>query len=461
MSLRRKKLVILVGMIAVAGSAFAYWATRPDVARVTELDGTGRVPSFGETREETFPTVRVAKAVGWAEGAKPVAAEGLQVTAFADKLDHPRSLYRLPNGDILVAETNSPPREGGGITGFFMGLFMKKAGAGVPSANRITLLRDTNGDGVADQRETLLDANNGLHSPTGIALVGDWLYVANTDAVIRYPYKEGDTKITAKPEKIVDLAGGGNHWARNLQPSADGKSLYVAVGSASNIGEQGLEAEGAVYTGVRGEVDGARAAILEVFPETKTARIFAWGLRNPNAMALEPVTQALWTVVNERDLLGSDMPPDYLTQVTLGGFYGWPWNYWGGNEDLRVRPGRPDLRQYTRRPDYGVGAHTAPLGLSFATDAKLGDRFNKGAFVSLHGSWNREPPSGYKVIYVPFADNGFPERDSKPVDLLTGFLGKDGKTAQGRPVGVITDATGGLLVADDVGNVIWRVSAAQ
>ena len=463
--------LVALAVIVVVGGGLFYWMTRPDVARVSELDTSGRAPKMTETRTQNFPTINVAKATGWPNGGKPQAAAGLQVTAFADKLDHPRSLYRLPNGDVLVAEANSPPREGGGITGWVMGKMMKKAGAGVPSANRITLLRDTNGDGMADQRSVLLDAAHGLNSPTGMALVGSWLYVANTDALVRYPFQPGETKITAKPEKIIALAGGGNHWARNLLASADGKTLFVAVGSSSNIAENGVEAEGpALYATnglpsamakAGGAASGARAAILEVNPETKTARVYAWGLRNPNAMAFEPKSGALWTVVNERDMLGSDMPPDYLTQVDLGAFYGWPWNYWGGYVDKRVTPERPELRQYTRRPDFGLGAHTAPLGLVFASDAKLGGNYANGAFISLHGSWNRQPASGYKLVYVPFGDNGYPAANAKPVDLLTGFLGKDGKTAMGRPVGVITDATGALLVADDVGNTIWRVSAAR
>ncbi|RYE04536.1 MAG: sorbosone dehydrogenase family protein, partial [Sphingomonadales bacterium] len=446
------------GCVSRSSSARGRWCRAPR-----------RAPTMTETRTQNFPTFNIAKATGWPAGARPSAAAGLQVVAFADKLDHPRSLYRLPNGDVLVAEANSPPREGGGITGWVMGKMMAKAGAGVPSANRVTLLRDTNGDGVADQRSVLLDAAAGLNSPTGIVLVGDWLYVANTDAVVRYPFKPGEMRITAKPEKIFALAGGGNHWARNLVASADGKSLFVAVGSASNIAENGVEAEGAALYGTNGKpsqmaklggaTKGARAAILEINPQTKTGRVYAWGLRNANAMAFEPHSGALWTVVNERDMLGSDMPPDYLTQVDLGAFYGWPWNYWGGYVDKRVTPERPDLRQYTRRPDFGLGAHTAPLGLAFASDAKLGGTYANGAFISLHGSWNREPVTGYKVVFVPFGANGFPAANAKPVDLLTGFLGKDGKTAMGRPVGVITDATGALLVADDVGNTIWRVSA--
>ncbi|RYD47852.1 MAG: sorbosone dehydrogenase family protein, partial [Sphingomonadales bacterium] len=416
--------LIALAVIVVVAGAFAFWATRPDVARVSELDTSGRAPNMTPTRTQTFPTIAVAKATGWPNGAKPQAAAGLQVAPFADKLDHPRGLYRLPNGDVLVAEANSPPREGGGITGWVMGKMMAKAGAGVPSANRITLLRDTNGDGMADQRSVLLDAATGLNSPTGMALVGEWLYVANTDALVRYPLKPGDTRITAKPEKIIPLAGGGNHWARNLLASPDGKTLFVAVGSSSNIAENGIEKEGAALYGsngmpsqmakLGGAAGGARAAILEVNPTTKTARVYAWGLRNPNAMAIEPHSGALWTVVNERDMLGSDMPPDYLTQVDLGAFYGWPWNYWGGYVDKRVTPERPDLRQYTRRPDFGLGAHTAPLGLAFAADAKLGANYANGAFISLHGSWNREPPSGYKLVYVPFGDHGYPAAGAKP-----------------------------------------------
>jgi glucose/arabinose dehydrogenase len=438
----RHALIILVLFVIIAAGVW-WWISRPDVARLSEAAVTGKTPQLSPARQQYFPTMKVAPAAGWSNGAKPVAAAGLQVAAYADKLDHPRWLYRLPNGDVLVAESNSPPRKVGGITGMVMGSMMKKAGAGGPSANRITLLRDTNGDGAADQRAVLLD---GLNSPHGMALVGDHLYVANTDALVRYPFKPGDNRITAKAEKVIDLPGGGNHWARNVVASPDGQRLYVAIGSSSNIAENGLEAE-------RG-----RALILEVNPANKASRIYAWGLRNPNGLAFEPKSGSLWTVVNERDMLGSDMPPDYLTMVDFGAFYGWPWSYWGGYVDKRVEPPRPDLLEYTKRPDYALGAHTAPLGLAFATDAKLGASWANGAFIGLHGSWNREPPSGYKVVYVPFGDNGFPAKGAKPVDLLTGFLSADGK-AQGRPVGVITDATGALLVADDVGNMIWRVSA--
>ncbi|MDT8759129.1 sorbosone dehydrogenase family protein [Sphingomonas psychrotolerans] len=456
----KRILIVLAILIALAIGGW-FWISQPDKARLSEQAVTGRVPQLTETRSQTVPTVGIAKPVGWAGGAKPTSAAGLQVAAFADRLEHPRWLYRLPNGDILVAETNSPPREGGGITGWVMNKLLGQAGAAVPSPNRITLLRDTNGDGVADQRSALL---TGLNSPTGMALVGNWLYVANTDALVRYPFTPGQTKITAKPEKIIGLPGGGNHWARNVVAAPDGKTLYVSVGSSSNIAENGLDAEGPTYT-AQGAAEMARASnkpgramILQVWPDTRFTRVYAWGLRNPNGMAFEPKSGALWTVVNERDMLGSDMPPDYLTQVDLGAFYGWPWNYWGGYVDRRVEPERPDLREYTRRPDFALGAHVAPLGLSFASDARLGGNWTNGAFVGLHGSWNREPKSGYKVVYVPFADNGFPVKDAKPVDLLTGFLSPDGKTTRGRPVGVITDASGALLVADDVGNVIWRVS---
>ncbi len=460
-----KRILIALAIVVAALIALWFWISRPDVARLSEQAVTGRVPKLGEARSQEFPTVRIAKPVGWTNGAKPAAAQGLQVAAFADKLEHPRWLYRLPNGDVLVAETNSPPREGGGITGWVMGLLLNQAGADVPSPNRITLLRDTNGDGVADQRSVLL---SGLNSPTGMALMGDWLYVGNTDALVRYPFKPGETRITAKPEKILDLPGGGNHWARNVIAGTDEKRLFVSIGSSSNIAENGLDKEGGIYT-ARTVLDApkgtaaarsARAAIIEVFPDTKSARVYAWGLRNPNGMAFEPHSGTLWTVVNERDMLGSDTPPDYLTEVDFGTFYGWPWNYWGGHVDKRVTPERPDLLEYTKRPDFALGPHTAPLGLAFAADAKLGPSYANGAFIALHGSWNREPPSGYKVVFVPFGDDGFPLKDARPIDLLTGFLNPDGKTVKGRPVGVITDAAGALLVADDVGNMIWRVSPA-
>lgn len=447
MTLLRKILIIVGGLILIA-AAFFWWVSRPDVAKLDANAVTGQRPKITAPRTETFPTVKVAEAIGWQGDAKPVPAAGLQVNAFARGLDHPRWLYRLPNGDVLVAESNSPPREDGGIKGWIMKTLMGRAGAGVPSANRITLLRDADGDGVAEARSTLLTAANGLDSPFGMVLVGETLYVANHNALIRYPFKVGETRITAKPEKVVDLPGGGNHWTRDVIASADGNTLYVSVGSASNIAEKGLD------------IEKNRATILAVDPTAKRATIFASGLRNPVGLALNPDTKRLWAVVNERDMMGSDMPPDYMTQVDFGSFYGWPWHYWGGYEDKRVSPGRPDLREYTARPDFALGAHTAPLGLTFAQDLQLGANYINGAFIGLHGSWNRVPATGYKVVYVPFGPRGLPMPGAKPIDILTGFLSADGK-AMGRPVGVTADKTGALLVADDVGNVIWRVSAPE
>ncbi|MEG3123195.1 PQQ-dependent sugar dehydrogenase [Sphingomonas sp. GB1N7] len=441
----RKHILIVLGLIVLVVAGLVIWLTRPDKAQLDFAAVTGATPTIGQPRAQMIPTIKVADAVGWKDGQKPVAAPGLSVAPFATGLDHPRWLYRLPNGDVLVAESNSPPRKGGGITGWVMGVLMGKAGAGVPSANRITILRDANGDGVADRKSTFMMR---LNSPFGMALMGDWLYIGNTDALVRVPYKTGDISITAKPEVVVKLQGGGNHWARNVIADPDGKTLYVTVGSSSNIAENGLDREK------------FRANILQVYPEAKTYRIFAAGLRNPNGLAFEPHSKQLWTTVNERDMIGSDLAPDYMSQIELGDHFGWPWYYWGGYPDKRVEPANPALQEYSKRPDYALGPHVAALGLAFANDAKLGANFANGAFVGEHGSWNRSPVSGYKVVYVPFGPNGFPTKGAKPVDVLTGFLNKDG-AAQGRPVGVITDATGALLVADDVGNVVWRVKAAK
>jgi glucose/arabinose dehydrogenase len=374
----------------------------------------------------------------------PQSAPGTQVVAFARGLDHPRWLYVPPNGDVLVAESNAPPKpeDGKGIKGWLMGLVMKWAGAGVPSANRITLLRDSDGDGVADVRSVLLD---GLNSPIGMALVGNDLYIANSDAIVRFPYAAGDTRISARASKVVNLPAGpiNHHWTKNLIASADGSKLYVTVGSNSNVAERGMEAE----------VE--RAAIWEVDIGSGAHRLFATGLRNPNGLAWEPHSGALWTVVNERDELGSDLVPDYLTSVRDGGFYGWPYSYYGPHIDERVTPPRPDLVAAAIAPDYALGPHTAPLGLSSSAGTTLPEVFTKGMFIGQHGSWNRRPHSGYKVIFVPF-DKGKPS--GEPVDVLTGFLSGDGN-AFGRPVGVVLDKSGALLVADDVGNVVWRVSA--
>jgi glucose/arabinose dehydrogenase len=446
MSRLRRILIAAVVVLAVATAVFL-WLARPDTARLGANEVAGQFPRLTPPRQQSFPTVSIADPVGWQGGAKPTAASGLAVNAFARDLDHPRWLYRLPNGDMLVAESNSPPRDGGGFTGWVAKLLMGAAGAGVPSADRITLLRDADGDGVAETRASLLTTANGLSSPFGMLLVGETLYVANHNALVRFPFKVGDTKITAKAEKVIDLPGGG-HWTRSLVLSPTGNSLLVGVGSLTNIADEGVEAEK------------NRAAILEVDPRNKTFRIHAAGLRNPVGLAVHPTSNRLWAVVNERDMLGSDMPPDYLTQVDFGAFYGWPWNYWGGHVDKRVRPERPDLLEYTARPDFALGAHTAPLGLTFAQDLRLGGNYASGAFIGLHGSWNRVPATGYKVVYVPFDARGLPAKGAKPLDVLTGFLDADGN-ARGRPVGVMADRTGALLVADDVGNTIWRVSAPR
>lgn len=433
----RSRLLIIALLLVVTAGGLWFAFGRPDPARLSVEAVSGTKPRITDPRKQTIPTIKVADPIGWRDGAKPVAASGLGVAEFARDLDHPRWLYQLPNGDVLVAETNSPPRPAEGVTGLVMKWLLNKAGAGVPSANRITLLRDTNGDGVADFRSAFL---TGLRSPFGMALVGDRLYIGNHDALVVYPYTTGATKITAGAQEIVKLPGGGNHWAKNVVASPDGKLLYVGVGSATNIGEKGMEAED------------HRATILEVSPTAKTMRIFASGLRNPVGMAWEPASKELWTVVNERDMLGSDLVPDYMTRVDFGAFYGWPYSYWGGYEDARVE-GRPDLLQYTKRPDYALGPHTASLGLAFGS---LGG-FGNGMFVGQHGSWNRKPFSGYKVVFVPFGAKGYPNGPMR--DILTGFLTKDEK-AQGRPVGVIFAADGAMLVADDVGNRIWRVSTA-
>lgn len=428
--------ILVVVVLGLAGCASS--------AKLPVSAGTGPNPNLPPPDKSLIPLVHVVTAKGWPEGAKPVAAEGTAVAAFAEGLDHPRWLYVLPNGDVLVAETNAPPRpeDNKGIKGFFFKMFQKKAGGGVPSANRITLLRDGDGDGVAETRSAFL---TGLNSPFGMALVGDQLYVANTDALVKFPYREGDTQITASGTRLADLPGGplNHHWTKSLLASPDGSKLYVGVGSNSNVAENGIEKEA------------DRAAILEVDTATGNRRVFASGLRNPVGLAWEPESKALWTAVNERDELGSDLVPDYMTSVRDGGFYGWPYSYFGQNVDSRVKPPRPDLVAKAIKPDYALGPHTASLGLAWSGGTSLPDTFRQGMFVGQHGSWNRKPRSGYKVIFVPFS-GGKPS--GEPVDVLTGFV-KDNGDAMGRPVGVTLDKRGALLVADDVGNVIWRVTA--
>lgn len=403
----------------------------------------GPDPVLPDPVKRMIPTVKVAEVKRWAEGAAPVPAAGLAVQAFARDLDHPRWLYVLPNGDVLVAETAAPPapeKESSGLRDKIQDAMMAKAGSTVPSANRITLLRDADGDGVAEVRTQFL---SGLYSPFGMALVGDRLYVANADALVSFPYKDGDTHVSAPPSFVANLPGGINHhWTKSLVASRDGKKLYVGVGSNSNVAENGMDAEL------------NRAAILEVDAQSGATRVFASGLRNPVGLAWQPGADTLWVVVNERDEIGSDLVPDYLTSVREGGFYGWPYSYYGQHVDERVQPQNAEMVASAIKPDYALGAHTASLGLSFYEGALLPQAYRGGAFIGQHGSWNRNPPSGYKVIYVPFA-NGKPS--GKAQDVLTGFLDAEGK-AQGRPVGVAVDKPGALLVADDVGNVIWRVT---
>ncbi|MGZ5918943.1 MAG: PQQ-dependent sugar dehydrogenase [Hyphomicrobium sp.] len=406
--------------------------------------GFGPNPKLPEPAHSLVPTVNIAPAKSWRAGATPTAAEGLQVAAFARYLDHPRWLYVLPNGDVLVAETDAPPQpdEGSGLKAWLMRLFMKRAGSRrTASPNRITLLRDADGDGIAEIKRPFL---SGLNSPFGMALVGDAFYVADTDALMRFHY-DGET-VSPTGEKVADLPGGpiDHHWTKNVIASEDGKKLYVTVGSNSNVGENGLDKEE------------GRAAILEIDPATGKSRIFASGMRNPNGLGWQPQSKQLWTVVNERDELGNDLVPDYLTSVKDGGFYGWPFSYFGQHVDTRVKEQRPDLVATALVPDYGLGAHTASLGLAFYDGKLLPEHFQGGAFVGQHGSWNREPRAGYKVIFVPFKDG---QPSGPPEDILTGFVDADGN-ARGRPVGVAVGKTGALLVADDVGNTIWRVASA-
>jgi glucose/arabinose dehydrogenase len=408
--------------------------------------GTGPAPTLPPPAHTLLPTVHIAPAKGWPEGAKPTAAAGLAVAAYATGLDHPRWLYTLPNGDVLVAETNAPPKpeDSKGIRGKIMKMVMKRAGAGTPSANRITLLRDADGDGVAETKSVFID---GLNSPFGMALVGNTLYVANTDSVMRFPYQAGETRISAAGVKVADLPGGliNHHWTKNVLASRDGSKLYVTVGSNSNVAENGIEAEE------------NRAAILEIDPAAGRTRVYASGLRNPNGMAWQPQSGALWTVVNERDEIGSDLVPDYLTSVKEGGFYGWPYSYYGQTVDARVKPPRPDMVSKAIKPDYALGPHTASLGLLFYQGSLLPRHYLNGAFIGQHGSWNRRPRSGYKVVFVPF-DKGMPAGEME--DVLTGFVNDDGD-ALGRPVGLAVDTAGALLVADDVGNAVWRVTPAK
>ena len=425
-------------------SAFALGET--DVGPVPSPPETvGPNPVLKPVEKSLIPTVQVAPAKGWAAGARPKAAAGLSVTPFATGLNHPRWLVVLPNGDVLVAETNAPPKpdDSKSIKGKVMKSVQRKAGAGAPTANRIVLLRDADGDGVAETRVVFIDA---LNSPFGMALVGNDLYVADSDAILKFPYTAGTTSIAAPGVKLTDLPAGtiNHHWTKNIIASRDGTKLYATTGSNSNVGENGMAAEE------------GRAAIWEVDIASGTKHLFATGIRNPNGMACEPTTGALWTVANERDELGNDLVPDFLTSVRQGAFYGWPYSYYGQHVDDRVSPPRPDLVAKAIPPDYALGAHVAALGLVAARQTALPAPFANGMFIGEHGSWNRKPPVGYKVVFVPFADG---KPSGLPVDVLTGFVNEHGE-AYGRPVGVAIDGKGVLLVADDVGNAVWRVSGS-
>jgi len=432
---------IFLRICLLGAASFAAACGSP--ARVPVSAETGVHPVIPRPKESLIPVIGVATAKPWSDAATPVAGDGLMVRAFARGLNHPRWLYVLPNGDVLVAETNAPkrPDDGKGIKGFFFRLFQAKGGGAVPSPNRIVLLRDTDGDGIVDTRSVFL---SGLYSPFGMTLVGDALYVANSNAIVRFPYITGATNIVAPGVKLVDLPAGriNHHWTKNVIATPDGTKLYASVGSNSNVMENGYLHEQ------------TRAAIWEIDRATGNHRVFATGLRNPVGLAWEPESHALWVAVNERDELGSDLVPDYITSVRDGGFYGWPFSYYGKHVDYRVEPQHPGLIDRAIIPDYALGPHTASLGLTWSGAKALPARFNSGMFVGQHGSWNRKPRSGYKVIFVPFA-NGKPS--GQPIDVLTGFLTGNGE-AMGRPVGVAIDKEGALLVADDVGNTIWRVT---
>jgi glucose/arabinose dehydrogenase len=406
--------------------------------------GYGPNPELPQPQSGGLPTLNPAKAVGWSENAAPVAPAGFAVTRFAENLAHPRWIYLLPNGDVLVAESSTRPSRGDGLRGWIANMMQRRAGAIADSADRITLLRDENADGVVDARHVFAE---NLNQPIGMALVGDYLYIANTDAVVRFRYTLGEVRASGAPETMLELPHrdeNNGHWTRTLAVAPDGSKLYVAIGSVSNIADEGME------------VEQGRAAVWEFSPDGADARIYASGLRNPVGMEIEPSTGVLWVAVNERDMLGDNLPPDYMTSVREGAFYGWPYYYWGDHRDERVEIPANVRLQAPTTPDYALGAHTASLGLHFYRGQALPERYRGGAFIGQHGSWNRSEPAGYKVVYVPFADG----RPAGAVeDFLTGFLDARGQ-ALGRPVGVATDRTGALLVADDVGNIIWRVEYA-
>jgi glucose/arabinose dehydrogenase len=442
--LLRKSLIGLGATTLLLGAGFAYISYgNPSDQPIALFEG--KRPKLVDPAPETLPSVGLVKPIGWAAGEAPKAPQGMVVSRFAEGLAHPRTILTLPNGDVLVALTGAPKgNKPKNITGFFMNLFMGLVGAGEPSADQIVLLRDSKGTGKADQRFVL--AHAGLVSPSGMAYGNGKLYIANHNAVLAYDYTLGDTQLTGSPKKLMDLAGGGNHWMRNLLLSPDGKTLYVAIGSSSNIGERGMKDEA------------GRAAIYEIDVASGSHRQYAAGMRNANGMGWNPSTGELWAVVNERDQLGPDLVPDYLTSVPMGAHYGWPWFYWGKVEDARVDAPMPEfLIDYVRKPEYALGPHVAPLGLAFARGGgRLGEHYANGVFIARHGSWNRRPPVGYDVVFVRFDERGNPVGHPEP--LLTGFLADTSHT-HGRPTWVSFAQDGALLVSDDTAGIIWRVIA--
>ncbi|MGB3806575.1 MAG: PQQ-dependent sugar dehydrogenase [Erythrobacter sp.] len=450
MAIFRKIAIALLVFLVVAGVAL-YVLSRGDTADLSVEAVAGTDPTLQDPEAETIPTVAIAEPVGWDEGERPVAAEGLVVNRFASGLDHPRVLYGLPNGDILVALARSPGGSRGDDGGILASIrawvedyLFSQAGAGGESANEIVLLRDSDGDGVADVQRTIL--SEGLDSPSGMGWHDGRLFVANHDALLAFDYELGAEAVTSTPTKLMDLPAGGGHWMRNIAVHPDGDRLFVAVGSVSNIGEQGMD------------IEEGRAAIWEYNLETNRQRQFAAGLRNPNGLDFSPWSGELWTTVNERDMLGSDLVPDYLTNVPIGSQYGWPWVYYKNNIDRRVEAPMPNfLMEYARYPEYALGPHVAALGFVFTEEGhRMGDPFDSGAFVARHGSWNRKPPSGYDLVYVEFDDLGNPT--GKPRPVLGGFLNEDG-TTRGRPTWVEWAADGSLLMSDDTAGIIWRTYA--
>lgn len=444
MSKLKKILVALIVLLLLA-AALVWWLFQGEPATISLEETTGTDPTLVTPDPQTVPTVEIAEPIGWGEGEAPTPGEGLEVNRFAEGLDHPRVIYAMPNGDILVAQARAPDTEvtGGWLTNFVASILFSEAGSAGESPNQLILLRDTDADGVADEQHLLREDD--LDSPSGIAWIDGNLYVANHDEILRFDYELGANAVSGAPEQIAELPAAGNHWMRNIALSPSGESLYVAVGSASNIGEGGME------------IEEARAAIHELYLETGMARVYGSGMRNPNGMAWNPWTGELWTTVNERDMLGSDLVPDYLSNVPIGVNYGWPWFYYGNQVDDRVK-GRYGINpDYVRFPEYALGAHVAPLGLVFTEEGTMmGEGYGPGAFVARHGSWNRLPPSGYDVVFVQFNERGSPM--GQPRVVLGGFLTGEGQT-HGRPTWVAWDRTGALLVSDDTGNMIWRVTA--